>query len=62
MDLEFTIDTDHRCVLSSPSCTPPSRHSHCAQKEKTEPDDAELSQLPHVKTKGLLVPDVPCRR
>lgn len=54
MDLEFTIDTDHRCASPPPLFSPAKMlNGRRAFKETpAEPDDAELSQLPHLQAEG----------
>jgi len=47
IDLEFSLDTDHRCVLSSIYAS-----AHRPQEAKEKQDNSELSQLPYVQTQG----------
>ncbi|KAK7054440.1 hypothetical protein VNI00_003638 [Paramarasmius palmivorus] len=52
MDLEFTMDTDHRYVYPFPSFPSRGILTRRAQKAQEEQNNTELLELPHLKTKS----------
>lgn len=54
MDLEFTIDTDHRCALCLPLSCPSKKIKPGLQQTPAEQDYPELSELSYVQAEGMV--------